>query len=117
MPMAFLRCSTCGASGSTKFAKRCYAPPTPKVFQRSRWAWGLPTLGVFRSSIADATVNLHRRPWREANGQINIGASPFARNHDSGNRLAPFVVGHADHGAHCDIGVLRQHVLDLARKE
>jgi len=48
-----------------------------------------------------------------------LGAWPgaFAHDDDSRDRLAPFVVGHADNGDHRDIGVLGQHVLDLARKD
>ena len=59
-------------------------------------------------------------PFRALTRSINssrVGrASPRAHD-ESGDSLAPFVVGHADHGDHRDIGDVRQHVLDLARKD
>ena len=48
---------------------------------------------------------------------VRIRLGTFARHDHGGDGLAPFVVGHADHGDHRDIGMLRQHILDLARKD
>src|SRR5206468_3076347 len=47
---------------------------------------------------------------------VRIRLSAFARDDHGGDGLAPFIVGHADHGDHRDVGMLRQHILDLARK-
>ena len=78
--------------------------PTP-VIGNSR-----DELDVFRR-MRRALARLHQRDQL-----VRVRPGAFARDDDGGDRLAPFVVGHADHGDHRDIGMLRQHVLDLARK-
>src|SRR6516165_3053207 len=83
---------------------------------RSTFLSTLPTPVIGNSSTNWICFGACAEPLRlhEVDQFVGIGMRPFARNHHRCHRLAPFVVGHADHGTHRDIGMLRQHVLDLA---